>query len=46
MTKQWKFYEENNEQTEKIANEFNISKLVAGIIANRNIGNFFESYKI
>lgn len=39
MTKQWKFYEENNEQTEKIANEFNISKLVAGIIANRNIGN-------
>lgn len=39
MTKQWKFYEENIEETEKIANEFNISKLVAGIIANRNIGN-------
>ena len=39
MTKQWKFYEENNEEIEKIAKEFNISKLVAGIIANRNIGN-------
>lgn len=39
MTKQWKFYEENNEEIEKIASKFNISKLVAGIIANRNIGN-------
>ncbi len=39
MTKQWKFYEENNEKIETIASKFNISKLVAGIIANRNIGN-------
>ena len=39
MTKKWKFYEENEQEANKIAKEFGINKLVAQIISNRNIGN-------
>ena len=38
MTKQWKFYEENNDKAEEIQRKFKIGKLVANIIANRDVG--------
>ncbi len=38
MTKQWKFYEENNDKAEEIQRKFKIVKLVANIIANRDVG--------
>lgn len=38
MTKQWEFYEENNDKAEEIQRKFKIGKLVANIIANRDVG--------
>lgn len=39
MNKQWKVYNEDEKQVEKIAKEFNINKLVARIIANKDFKN-------
>ena len=38
MTKQWEFYEENNDKAEEIQRKFKVGKLVANIIANRDVG--------
>lgn len=37
MNKKWEINEANNELIEKISNEFNISRLVANIIANKGL---------
>lgn len=39
MNKQWKVYNADEKQVEKIAKEFNINKLVARIIANKDFKN-------
>ena len=38
MTKQWKFYDEDDNKIKDIQEKFNVGKLVANIIANRNVG--------
>lgn len=37
MNKKWECYNNNNEEVEKIANEFNVSKLLATILSNKKI---------
>ena len=37
MTKKWQLYENNDEQIKKISEEFNINKLLASILINREI---------
>ena len=37
MTKQWEFYNEDKEKAKKIAEKYNISELVAQIIANSSV---------
>lgn len=39
MNKKWQLNEVNDELADKIANEFNISKIVASIIANKGLKN-------
>lgn len=38
MTKQWKFYDEDDNKIKDIQEKFNVGNLVANIIANRNVG--------
>lgn len=37
MNKKWEYYESNEQKVEEIADKFNISKLLAKILVNRNI---------
>lgn len=42
MNKKWEVNETNNELIEKISNEFNVSRLVANILANKGLKNSRE----
>ena len=37
MTKKWQIYESNNEKIEEISRKYNLNKLLATILVNRNI---------
>ena len=37
MNKKWEYYEAQEEKVEEISNKFNISKLLAKILVNRDI---------
>ena len=45
MTKKWQIYESNNEKIEEISRKYNLNKLLATILVNRNIEeNQIETY--
>lgn len=45
MTKKWQIYESNNEKIEEISKKYNLNKLLATILVNRNIEeNQIETY--
>lgn len=45
MVKKWKIYESNNEKIEEISKKYNLNKLLATILVNRNIEeNQIETY--
>ena len=45
MTKKWQIYESNNEKIEEISQKYNLNKLLATILVNRNIEeNQIETY--
>lgn len=45
MIKKWQIYESNNEKIEKISKKYNLNKLLATILVNRNIEeNQIETY--
>ena len=37
MIKKWQIYESNNEKIEEISQKYNLNKLLATILVNRNI---------
>lgn len=45
MNKKWECYNNNNEEVEKIANEFNVSKLLATILSNKKMSKKEEIEK-
>ena len=45
MIKKWQIYESNNEKIEEISQKYNLNKLLATILVNRNIEeNQIETY--